>query len=191
MNSSVNKGPPAWMKTQMSSIGGSLRNDAYSVYAKYFVKYIQAYQVQNIGIYAITVQNEPLYAPSNYPGMLMSNQEQADFIGNYLGPALARADLKTKIIAYDHNYDNINYAESVCNDQKANGFVTGAGFHHYVSEGSEANILGFHAYDPTKEMWITEAGFGTWMGNNLNQFQNQMIRLIKTSRYWSKGNFYT
>ena len=64
MNFSVNKGPPAWMKTQRNSIGGNLRNDVYSVYAKYFVKYIQAYQAQNIGIYAITVQNEPLYAPT-------------------------------------------------------------------------------------------------------------------------------
>ena len=64
-------------------------------------------------------------------------------------------------------------------------FVSGAGFHHYA--GSESDILAFKTQNSAKEMWITEAGFGTWLGNNSQQFEQQMIRMIRTSRYWSKG----
>jgi len=163
------------------NLGGSLRSDVYTVYANYFVKYIQ----KGNDVYAITVQNEPLYAANNYPGMLMSAQEQSNFIGNYLDPALASAGIKTKIVTYDHNYDNIDYANSVCADKNAQKFVCGAGFHHYY--GVESNILAFKTQNSAKEMWITEAGFGLWVGNSMQQFEQQMTRMIRTSRYWSKG----
>ena len=90
------------MKTQKNldgNLGGTLRSDVYKTYANYFVKYIQSSQAKGNDIYAITVQNEPLYAAKNYPGMLMTSQEQSNFIGNYLGPALASAGIKTKIVA--------------------------------------------------------------------------------------------
>ncbi len=115
----------------------------------------------------------------------MSAQEQSDFIGNYLGPALASAGIKTKIVAYDHNFDNTDYAISVCADKNAQKFVSGAGFHHYG--GTESDILAFKTQSFAKEMWITEAGFGTWVGGNLQQFKNPMTLIIRTSRYWSKG----
>lgn len=175
------------MKTTKNLVGGKLRKDAYSSYADYFIKYIQAYKAKGNIIYAVTPQNEPLYVPWNYPGLSMSADEQKDFIGNYLGPKFKKAAIKTKIVAYDHNYDNIDYVSSVCADQNANNYISGAGFHHYVPEGTEWNITTFKASFPDKEMWITEAGFGTWMGNDLEQFQKQMVRLIKTTRYWSKG----
>jgi glucosylceramidase len=46
--------PPTWMKTNGSSIGGSLKTDCYDVYARYFVKYIQEMQAEGITIHAIT-----------------------------------------------------------------------------------------------------------------------------------------
>ena len=178
------------MKTQKNldgNLGGTLRSDVYKTYSNYFVKYIQSSQAKGNDIYAITVQNEPLYAAYNYPGMFMSAQEQSNFIGNYLGPALASAGIKTKIVAYDHNFDNTGYAISVCADKNAQKFVSGAGFHHYG--GTESDILVFKTQSSSKEIWITEAGFGNWegMGNNLEQFEKQMTLMIRTSRYWSKG----
>ncbi|HCT24034.1 MAG TPA: glucosylceramidase, partial [Chitinophagaceae bacterium] len=50
---------PVWMKDNNSSIGGSLLPQYYSVYAQYFVKYIQAMKARGITIDAVTVQNEP------------------------------------------------------------------------------------------------------------------------------------
>ena len=178
------------MKTQknlIGTLGGNLRPDVYETYADFFLNYIQAYEEKGTSLYALTIQNEPLYAPDNYPGMHMSFEEQTDFIGNYLGPKLLKAGIKTKIVVYDHNYDNIDYAKNVCADQRANDYLSGAGFHHYTSEGAEWNISTFKTSNPTKQIWITEAGFGDWMGDVYSQFQNQMVRLIKTSRFWSKG----
>ncbi len=53
--------PPTWMKTNDSSKGGSLKPEYYNVYAKYFVKYIQAMKAEGIRIDAITIHNEPLH----------------------------------------------------------------------------------------------------------------------------------
>ncbi|MGC2767220.1 MAG: hypothetical protein WB607_17050 [Candidatus Acidiferrum sp.] len=51
---------PAWMKTNESVKGGSLKPEYYKPYAEYFVKYIQEMNAHGIRIDAITVQNEPL-----------------------------------------------------------------------------------------------------------------------------------
>lgn len=123
--------------------------------------------------------------PSNYPGMKMSSVEQANFIANSLGPKLKNAGINTKIIAYDHNLDDVRYPSEVTS--RAKNFVAGAGFHHYV--GTEDALLNYKSssdcYD--KDIWMTENSFGTWMGDDNAQFQAQMKRLILTSRYWSKG----
>ena len=52
--------PPAWMKSNNSSIGGRLKSEYYDVYADYLIKYILSMKDEGIQIYSITVQNEPL-----------------------------------------------------------------------------------------------------------------------------------
>ncbi|HEY6901950.1 MAG TPA: glucosylceramidase, partial [Puia sp.] len=64
--------PPTWMKDNNNAKGGSLLYKFYPVYAKYFVKYIQAMKAAGIAIDAITPQNEPLN-PSNVPSLLMQD----------------------------------------------------------------------------------------------------------------------
>lgn len=61
---------PAWMKTNDDLKGGNLKPESYGVYARYFVKYIEAMKAQGITINAITPQNEPLN-PDNTPSMVM------------------------------------------------------------------------------------------------------------------------
>ena len=67
---------PTWMKTNNAFVGGSLKPEYYSVYAQYFVKYIQAMRAEGITIDAITPQNEPLHGGNN-PSMVMQPAEQA------------------------------------------------------------------------------------------------------------------
>jgi len=64
--------PPGWMKTAGSMIQGTLLPSVYSSYAKYFVRFVEAYKDASVPIYAITPQNEPLNIPNDYPGMGMS-----------------------------------------------------------------------------------------------------------------------
>jgi glucosylceramidase len=116
--------PPVWMKDNGSSIGGSLQPQYYSVYAQYFVKYIQQMKARGITIDAVTIQNEPQHGGNN-PSLLMSAVQQADFIKNHLGPAFQAASITTKIIVWDHNCDNPNYPITVLNDAGARAFIDG------------------------------------------------------------------
>src|ERR1700722_17605726 len=63
--------PPAWMKTSDSLIGGRLiaTPQIYQAYARYLLKFIEAYQANGVTINALTVQNEPQNrTPGTYPG---------------------------------------------------------------------------------------------------------------------------
>src|SRR5262249_21384969 len=51
--------PPGWMKTTGNMIGGELLPKWYATYARYLVRFIEAYEAEGIPIHGITVQNEP------------------------------------------------------------------------------------------------------------------------------------
>ena len=144
---------PVWMKDNNNFIGGSLQTQYYSVYAQYFVKYIQQMKAQGITIDAITPQNEPLHGGNN-PSMVMQAAQQAGFIKSYLGPAFLAANLSVKIIIYDHNCDNTNYPISILNDAAAKVFINGAAFHLYSGDISALSTV--HAAHADKALYFTE-----------------------------------
>jgi glucosylceramidase len=164
---------PAWMKSNNSLIGGSLKPEYYAAYAQYFVKYIQAMQKEGIKIDAITPQNEP-ENPNNNPSLVMTATEQALFIKKNLGPAFKAAGLTTKIVIFDHNCDNPNYPISILNDAEAKPFIDGAAFHLYA--GNINAMSQVKAVHPDKNLYFTEqyisskGGFGgdlEWHTKNL------------------------
>jgi glucosylceramidase len=150
--------PPVWMKDNGSSKGGSLQPKYYQVYAEYFVKYIQAMKAQGIVIDAITPQNEPLH-PGNNPSLLMLAEQEAEFIKNHLGPAFAKANIKTKIVVYDHNCNKPEYPLTILNDPKALPFVAGSAFHLY--EGDISALSKVHDAYPNKDLYFTEQYTGS------------------------------
>lgn len=151
--------PPVWMKDNGSSIGGSLQPQYYSVYAQYFVKYIQAMAAKGIRIDAVTIQNEPQHGGNN-PSMLMSATEQATFIKNHLGPAFLSAGITTRIIVWDHNCDNPSYPIAVLNDAAAKQFIDGSAFHLYA--GNIGALSTVYAAHPDRNLYFTEQ----WTGAN-------------------------
>lgn len=152
---------PAWMKTSGSLNGGGLKADAVTMnaFAAYFVKFVQQYGARGISVARITPQNEPLNASASYPTMTMDASQQATFIGSYLAPALAGANLRTDIVAYDHNWDNTSYATSVLGGP-AGGVVTGSAWHCYA--GAPAAMSTVHAQFPFKDIFFTECTAGEW-----------------------------
>lgn len=148
---------PTWMKTNNASKGGSLKPEYFDAYAKYFVKYIEGMKAEGITIDAITIQNEPLH-PGNNPSMYMTASDQADFIKKSLGPAFAAANIKTKIIVYDHNADRIDYPLQILNDPEAAKYVDGSAFHLYG--GSIDDLSKVHNAFPNKNLYFTEQ----WVG---------------------------
>ncbi len=175
--------PPTWMKSNNNSIGGSLLPQYYSVYANYFVKYIQAMKAEGITIDAITPQNEPLYGGNN-PSMLMSATEQANFIKNNLGPAFTAAGITTKIIVYDHNADHPDYPLTILDDAGARQYVDGSAFHLYAGDISALSTV--HVAYPSKNIYFTEqytSSTGDFAGDLKWHLKNV---IIGSMRNWSR-----
>jgi glucosylceramidase len=175
--------PPAWMKTSGSMIQGALLPSAYSTFAKYFVRYIGSYKAAGIPIYAITMQNEPLNVPNDYPGMGMTSSEQAVFLRDHLGPALRDAQLKTKVMIFDHNWDLIDYPIQILNDPKAAAFAAGTAIHCYGGSVTAQSEL--HERFPGKDIWLTECSGGEWQSGKILQQQVRLI--IGATRNWAKS----
>lgn len=128
---------PTWMKTNNSWVGGSLRTNHYSAYARYFVKYLEAMDNEGIPIWAITPQNEPENG-NNQPSMLMTSAQQKTFINDHLGPQIANSSYNPIIIAFDHNCDNTAYPIDVLNNSS---YVDGAAFHLYAGNISAMSTV--------------------------------------------------
>ena len=161
----------------------SLRPEFYPALANYLVKTVEGYQAAGVPVYALSVQNEPLYAPPTYSGMQMPAVDQAAFFANALGPAMAAAGLKTKVMAYDHNWDRPDYPETVLKDPKAGALVAGTAWHHYG--GDPAVMTKFHEEFPQKDQWVTESSGGTWQKGNV--LAEEAAELIAVTRNWAKS----
>jgi glucosylceramidase len=175
--------PPVWMKTNNDTRGGSLQPRYYDAYAKYFVKYIRAMQKEGIRIDAVTVQNEPLH-PGNNPSLLMLAPDQAIFVKDHLGPAFRKANLKTKIIIYDHNADKPEYPISILNDPAAKKYIDGSAFHLYA--GSIDALSKVHDAHPDRNLYFTEQWVGA-PGNLAQDIAYHVEQLvIGATRNWSR-----
>lgn len=174
---------PIWMKDNNSTIGGSLQPQYYSVYAQYFVKYIQKMKEEGIVIDAVCPQNEPLHGGNN-PSMVMTAAQQATFIKNSLGPVFQTANIKTKIIIYDHNCDRPDYPIAVLSDSDANPYIDGSAFHLYGGDISALSTV--HNTFPAKNVYFTEqwtSSEGSFAGDLKWHSKNVVIGSM---RNWSK-----
>lgn len=149
--------PPAWMKDNKDTRGGSLLEEFEPVYAQYLVRYIKEMADHGIKIDALTIQNEPLH-PGNNPSLLMLPDQQARFIGMHLGPAFQEAGIDTKIVVYDHNADRPDYPITVMQDSIAYPFIDGSAFHLYG--GTIDALSEVHEAFPDKNIYFTEQ----WVG---------------------------
>ncbi|MFZ0747007.1 MAG: glycoside hydrolase family 30 beta sandwich domain-containing protein [Terracidiphilus sp.] len=183
--------PPGWMKTSGSMLGSnpetnqasSLRPEFYAVFANYMVKTIQGYQAAGVPVWAMSVQNEPLYAPPTYSGMKMEAAEQAALFGEALRPALAAAHLSPKVMAYDHNWDRPDYPETVLRDPKAGALAAGTAWHHYG--GDPSVMTKNHEEFPQKDQWVTESSGGSWQTGNV--LAEEAGELIAVTRNWARS----
>lgn len=175
--------PPGWMKTSQSMIQGALLASAYKPLATYFVKFLKAYEAAGVPVYAVTMQNEPLNVPVDYPGMGMTAVEQTTFLRDVMGPAFREAGLKTKILVFDHNWNLIAFPLAVLADRKAASFAAGVATHCYGGEASAQEEL--HSRFPDKEIWFTECSGGDWQKGKL--LEQQVHLIIEVMRHWSRS----
>jgi glucosylceramidase len=176
---------PVWMKMSNDVKGGALKKEYYKVYARYFVKYVQAMAIEGINIDAVTVQNEPLNS-RNTPSMPYYWQEHNEFVRDYLGPAFRVAGIKTKIIIFDHNCDRPDYPLALLSDPVTSSFVDGSAFHHYRGYISGMGIV--HRARPDKNIYFTEQMLTERPGSSMIHIAAPVKRLvIDVMRNWSKN----
>ncbi|MCX2493973.1 glucosylceramidase [Pedobacter sp. PF22-3] len=177
--------PPLWMKTTYDARGGMLKPAYYAAYAKYFVRYVQEMKKEGISVDAITVQNEPLH-PGNNPSLLMVAPDQALFVKRFLGPAFAKANIKTKIIIYDHNADRPDYPISILDDPEAKKYIDGSAFHLYG--GKIEALTDVHNAHPDKNIYFSEQMVVEQPDATTIDIINPVTRLIiGATRNWAKN----
>jgi glucosylceramidase len=144
---------PAWMKTNDSFKGGTLKPEFAATYAAYLVRYLKAMQAHGIPIDAITMQNEPLN-PKNTPSLVFEADQEGAFLRDAFGPALVAAGLKTKVVLFDHNCNHPDYPITILKDPRAAQYAAGSGFHLY--EGEISALTEVHNTFPEKSLYFTE-----------------------------------
>jgi len=175
---------PMWMKSPQpaSFTGGTLDGAHYADYAQYWLDYMNAMKAQGITIWGITPQNEPLNG-NNTPSMTLTKENELGLINSYIGPKLRGAGYNCKIIAYDHNCDNIDFPTYVANNSS---YVDGAAFHLYA--GSISALTTFRN-NTGKNVYFTEqytgAG-GSFSGDLVWHTQNVTIG---SANNWSRTAF--
>jgi glucosylceramidase len=164
--------PPAWMKDNDDmSHGGRLKPEFYESWARYYVKFIKAYERNGIPIWGLTIQNEPM-AVQPFESCNYTAEQERDFLKNYLGPTLVKAGLgDKKIMFWDHNR-NFMYqrAEVVMDDPKAAQYVWGEAFHWYVGNNFE-NVQLVHEAYPKIHLMCTEGCNGPYNMTEINDWK--------------------
>lgn len=171
--------PPGWMKTSGRLIGGTLLPRADDAFAQYFVKFLRAYGNAGIRIRYITLQNEPLYQPSAYPGMGMAAKAQVALLRDHVLPALRAAGLPTQVLLYDHNWNRPDYAETILGDPvvRASGRVAGIAWHGYGGTPGVQTLL-HHEY-PRLGEFETEHSGGTWVRDQVRSDFGEIIQVLR------------
>lgn len=199
--------PPAWMKTGDTLVGSRLRDDpkVYDAYARYLVKFVQAYAKAGVPVDFLSIQNEPQNRkPSAYPGTDMPVRQEAAVI-EALGPKLRAVSPRTKILGYDHNWTThpgdiastppgedpeTDYPYKLLQTPAAK-WIAGTAYHCYSGDPSKQTDL--HNAFPSKGIWFTECsgshgptdtppqifrGTLTWHARTL---------MLGTTRNWAKS----
>lgn len=175
---------PAWMKNNDSLFGGDLRPSAWGSWAQYYIKYLQAYADRGIAIDLISHQNEPEYAATDYPGMRANPESQRLLLRDYILPSLESSNLNTRVLVFDHNWDNTIFPARVLTDSRIGDSerVAGTGWHWYAGSPGAMTVL--HNLFPDKANYVTEASSGTWIPDPVT---NDFEMIIQSMRNWSRS----
>lgn len=182
---------PAWMTTTGTFVGwpnledndkndSKLRDECIDVFARYYAKFIQAYEEQGIPVYAITELNEPgMSVP--YPSMHLSVEQQQK-LAIAIKKVFKEEGIDAELWGHDFNFWDWKYPEAPDSTEYKN--------HHKMFEEGElaaateeaVDGIAFHPYwgnadmmkqaneETGKPVYLTEAG-GMDPGTILSYFR--------------------
>jgi len=178
--------PPGWMKAGGSMLGGSMRQKYFAPYAKYFVKFLQAYAADGVPVQALTVQNEvDTDQDGRMPACIWAQEYEMGFVKNHLGPALAQSGLSTKIWILDHNYNLWGRAVAELDDPDVSKYAKAVAFHGYV--GGAGQMSKFHAAHPDAQIYWTEGGPDYTAPDYLTDWTKWSRTYMEITRNWAQS----
>ena len=169
------KTPPARPKNDMSTYGGLMRNrpevdydnpsrcnggslkpEYYGIWAKYMVKFVQAYLDEGIPVTMLSVQNEAI-AATNWDSCVWEPEQEKIFLRDYLFPELQAQGLAGKVGLYfwDHNKERILERAMDMIDDDTFDMIEGIAFHWYSGDHFEAVKMTQEKF-PTKTLMLSE-----------------------------------
>jgi glucosylceramidase len=147
--------PPGWMKWNKSMLGGSMSRQYLSSYARYLLKFVQAYAAEGVQVHAITTQNEiDTDQHGQMPACTWSQECETEFITDHLGPLFEETGTPTKIWILDHNFVYWGRVISQLDNPDFRRYACSVAWHAYV--GEPAMMSKVHAAHPEAQMYYTE-----------------------------------
>jgi glucuronoarabinoxylan endo-1,4-beta-xylanase len=138
--------PPAYMKTNGNVVGGSLNPSYYGAFANYLESFVNYMASGGVNLYAISMQNEPDFVPTNYEGCGWTPQQMDTWVANN------SSVLTTRLMMPESASFNFNQSDATLNDPNAVGHVSIVAGHLY---GATISYYA-NAENHGKEVWATE-----------------------------------
>lgn len=156
--------PPAWMKTSGKISGfGFLKKEYYQAYSDYFIKFLEAYDKNNVTLYAVSTGNEPLngiFPFKNFNALGWWPITMHTWIKEHFGPTIRGSRFKDiKIVGCDDQRILLPWLlEEALSDKATTDYIDIIGYHWYLNFITPASILDkVHSTWPDKPIVNTEA----------------------------------
>jgi glucosylceramidase len=177
--------PPGWMKPNHSMLGGCMRQSSLPAYARYFLKFLQAYEAEGVTVNSITSQNEvDAEQNGNMPACVWPQEIEIEFVGRHLGPLLRKSGVSTKIWILDHNYDLWGRVCCCLDDPGVREYSNAVAWHGYG--GKPEMMSKVHDAHPDTEMFWTEGGPDFTNPNYLTEWSTWGVTFTGILRNWSR-----
>ena len=105
---------------------------ARATWAAYIVKWLGAMAAHGFRMWGLTPQNEPEAIQQKFESCAFAPADMADFIGGYLGPALAEQWADLHVMGYDHNrLHALTWAQALLGNASVAKYVDSFAVHWY------------------------------------------------------------
>lgn len=159
--------PGEWKDNNSVNDGGSLLSSRYQDWADRLVSYVKDLQSKGVDLKWISAQNEPNWT-AEYESCRYTPEQLATFVGEYLGPSLEKAGLKTRIIAPEViNWGSLKpFGDAILNNPRALKYCDVIASHSYGDEPTTNRGFPYNLVkEKGKELWQTEYGFDQFAGD--------------------------
>jgi glucosylceramidase len=128
---------PDWLKNASNPVGtlNGVPGDKYhKAWARYFSKFIEAYESEGVPIWGITSQNEYSQV-KDFAGLYYTSEQLADFIRVDLGPELRTNHPSVKIMTYDDDMVVmfVKIQQMISRNNTITQYIDGIAVHWYAT----------------------------------------------------------